>query len=174
MGLLFNTVSSSVTTINKDLKYSSFGVPPEVVKVSGAPVNSVFALNPNFFWIFTSAGNKFSAVVLLILWTLYERIRILFQMSDRPPVHLSPSEIVLLKQHFRKSQKSLIREDASYTFFSLWVFSLSDQSTVVARRKKDPFFSREYLVSFNLLGRQEFFKRFRVIFEEKKNLLILE
>lgn len=34
-------------------------------------------------------------------------------------------------------------------------------------------FSREYLVSFNLLGRQEFFKNFRIIFEEKK-LLKLE
>ncbi|MBU2459524.1 retropepsin-like domain-containing protein [Patescibacteria group bacterium] len=35
-------------------------------------------------------------------------------------------------------------------------------------------FSREYLVSFNLLGRQEFFKKFKIIFEEKKNLLKLE
>ena len=35
-------------------------------------------------------------------------------------------------------------------------------------------FSREYLVSFNLLGRQEFFKRFKIIFEEKNNLLKLE
>lgn len=35
-------------------------------------------------------------------------------------------------------------------------------------------FSREYFVSFNLLGRQEFFKRFKIIFEEKKNLLKLE
>ncbi|OGG03929.1 hypothetical protein A2W14_05685 [Candidatus Gottesmanbacteria bacterium RBG_16_37_8] len=35
-------------------------------------------------------------------------------------------------------------------------------------------FSHEYLVSFNLLGRQEFFKRFRIIFEEKKKLLKLE
>ena len=35
-------------------------------------------------------------------------------------------------------------------------------------------FSREYLVSFNLLGRQEFFKRFRIIFEEKRNRLKLE
>lgn len=35
-------------------------------------------------------------------------------------------------------------------------------------------FSREYLVSFNLLGRQAFFKRFRITFEEKKNLLKLE
>lgn len=35
-------------------------------------------------------------------------------------------------------------------------------------------FSREYLVSFNLLGRQEFFKRFRIIFEEEKNLIKLE
>lgn len=35
-------------------------------------------------------------------------------------------------------------------------------------------FSREYLVSFNLLGRQEFFKRFKIIFEERKNLLKLE
>ena len=35
-------------------------------------------------------------------------------------------------------------------------------------------FSHEYLVSFNLLGRQEFFKRFRIIFEEKKNRLKLE
>ena len=35
-------------------------------------------------------------------------------------------------------------------------------------------FSHEYLVSFNLLGRQEFFKKFRIIFEEKKNLLKLE
>lgn len=37
-----------------------------------------------------------------------------------------------------------------------------------------PFvFSREYLVSFNLLGRQEFFKQFKIIFEEKKNLLTI-
>ena len=35
-------------------------------------------------------------------------------------------------------------------------------------------FSREYLVSFNLLGRQEFFKRFKIIFEEKRNRLKLE
>lgn len=35
-------------------------------------------------------------------------------------------------------------------------------------------FSHEYLVSFNLLGRDEFFKRFRIIFEEKKNYLKLE
>ncbi|OGK12598.1 hypothetical protein A3C98_00690 [Candidatus Roizmanbacteria bacterium RIFCSPHIGHO2_02_FULL_37_15] len=35
-------------------------------------------------------------------------------------------------------------------------------------------FSSEYLVSFNLLGRMEFFKRFRIIFEEKKNFLKLE
>ncbi|MBI3443243.1 retropepsin-like domain-containing protein [Candidatus Woesebacteria bacterium] len=35
-------------------------------------------------------------------------------------------------------------------------------------------FSREYLVSFNLLGRELFFKKFRIIFEEKKNLLKLE
>jgi len=35
-------------------------------------------------------------------------------------------------------------------------------------------FSREYLVSFNLLGREEFFQRFKIIFEEKKNLVRLE
>ncbi len=35
-------------------------------------------------------------------------------------------------------------------------------------------FSNEYLVSVNLLGRAEFFKRFRIIFEEKKNYLKLE
>lgn len=35
-------------------------------------------------------------------------------------------------------------------------------------------FSHEYLVSLNLLGREEFFKRFKIIFEEKKNLLKLE
>lgn len=35
-------------------------------------------------------------------------------------------------------------------------------------------FSREYLVSFNLLGRQEFFNRFKIVFEEKKNLVRLE
>lgn len=35
-------------------------------------------------------------------------------------------------------------------------------------------FSHEYLVSFNLLGREGVFKRFRVIFEEKKNQLKLE
>ena len=35
-------------------------------------------------------------------------------------------------------------------------------------------FSREYTVSFNLLGREAFFKQFRIIFEEKKNLLTLE
>ena len=35
-------------------------------------------------------------------------------------------------------------------------------------------FSREYLVSFNLLGREAVFKQFRIIFEEKKSLLKLE
>lgn len=35
-------------------------------------------------------------------------------------------------------------------------------------------FSREYTVSFNLLGREAFFKQFRIIFEEKQNLLVLE
>lgn len=35
-------------------------------------------------------------------------------------------------------------------------------------------FSREYTVSFNLLGREAVFKQFRIIFEEKKNLLALE
>ena len=35
-------------------------------------------------------------------------------------------------------------------------------------------FSREYLVSFNLLGREAFFRQFKIIFEEKKNLLSLE
>lgn len=35
-------------------------------------------------------------------------------------------------------------------------------------------FSHEYLVSFNLLGREEFFKRFRITFEENKNYLKLE
>lgn len=35
-------------------------------------------------------------------------------------------------------------------------------------------FSREYTVSFNLLGREVVFKQFRIIFEEKKNLLKLE
>ena len=35
-------------------------------------------------------------------------------------------------------------------------------------------FSREYLVSFNLLGRQEFFNKFKIIFEEKQNRLKLE
>lgn len=35
-------------------------------------------------------------------------------------------------------------------------------------------FSYEYLVSFNLLGRAAFFEKFRIIFEEKKNLLKLE
>ena len=35
-------------------------------------------------------------------------------------------------------------------------------------------FSYEYLVSFNLLGRAEFFKRFRITFEEKNKHLILD
>ncbi|MBI2039811.1 retroviral-like aspartic protease [Candidatus Microgenomates bacterium] len=35
-------------------------------------------------------------------------------------------------------------------------------------------FSREYLVSFNLLGREAFFPRYRIIFEEKKKQLHLE
>lgn len=35
-------------------------------------------------------------------------------------------------------------------------------------------FSHEYLVSFNLLGREAFFKQFRIVFEEKNNLLELE
>ena len=35
-------------------------------------------------------------------------------------------------------------------------------------------FSHEYLVSFNLLGRETFFRQFKIIFEEKDNLLKLE
>lgn len=35
-------------------------------------------------------------------------------------------------------------------------------------------FSHEYLVSFNLLSREAVFKQFKIIFEEKKNLLKLE
>lgn len=35
-------------------------------------------------------------------------------------------------------------------------------------------FSHEYLVSLNLLGREEFFKRFKIVFEERKSLLRLE
>ena len=35
-------------------------------------------------------------------------------------------------------------------------------------------FSREYLVSFNLLGRDSFFPKFRIIFEEKKNQVQLD
>lgn len=35
-------------------------------------------------------------------------------------------------------------------------------------------FSREYTVSFNLLGRDAVFKQFRIIFEEKNNFLALE
>lgn len=35
-------------------------------------------------------------------------------------------------------------------------------------------FSHEYLVSFNLLGREKFFRKFKIIFEEKKSLLKLK
>lgn len=35
-------------------------------------------------------------------------------------------------------------------------------------------FSHEYTVSFNLLGREAVFKRFKIIFEEKRNRLKLE
>lgn len=35
-------------------------------------------------------------------------------------------------------------------------------------------FSREYSSSFNLLGRNAFFEKFRIIFEEKKKKVILE
>jgi len=35
-------------------------------------------------------------------------------------------------------------------------------------------FSREYLVSFNLLGREAVFEKFKIIFEEKKKILKLE
>lgn len=35
-------------------------------------------------------------------------------------------------------------------------------------------FSHEYLVSFNLLGRDSFFRQFKIIFEEKNNFLKLE
>lgn len=35
-------------------------------------------------------------------------------------------------------------------------------------------FSREYLVSFNLLGREAFFEHFKIIFDEKKRFLSLE
>lgn len=35
-------------------------------------------------------------------------------------------------------------------------------------------FSRDYLVSFNLLGRENFFKKFIITFEEKYNRLVLK
>lgn len=35
-------------------------------------------------------------------------------------------------------------------------------------------FSREYTVSLNLLGRSDFFDRFKIIFEEKKKVIKLE
>lgn len=35
-------------------------------------------------------------------------------------------------------------------------------------------FSREYLVSFNLLGRDVFFEKFKIIFDEKKKQVVLE
>lgn len=35
-------------------------------------------------------------------------------------------------------------------------------------------FSHEYTISFNLLGREAFFRQFKIIFEEKKNLLTLK
>jgi len=35
-------------------------------------------------------------------------------------------------------------------------------------------FSHEYLVSFNLLGKEAFFRQFKIIFEEKQNFLKLE
>ena len=35
-------------------------------------------------------------------------------------------------------------------------------------------FSHEYLVSFNLLGRDRFFGNFRIIFEERENFLEIE
>ena len=35
-------------------------------------------------------------------------------------------------------------------------------------------FSHEYMVSFNLLGREVFFKKFRIVFEENKHFLKLE
>ena len=35
-------------------------------------------------------------------------------------------------------------------------------------------FSREYFAPFNLLGRDAFFEKFRIIFEEKKKQVILE
>ena len=35
-------------------------------------------------------------------------------------------------------------------------------------------FSREYTVSFNLLGREAVFEKFKIIFEEKKKILKLE
>lgn len=34
-------------------------------------------------------------------------------------------------------------------------------------------FSREYLVSFNLLGRESFFPKFRIVFEEKRQYVQL-
>lgn len=46
---------------------------------------------------------------------------------------------------------------------------------VVGKRFLCPIvFSYEYSVSFSLLGREGFFKRFKIIFEEKKNYLKLE
>ncbi len=35
-------------------------------------------------------------------------------------------------------------------------------------------FSKEYLVSFNLLGREAFFPKFTIIFEEKENFVELK
>lgn len=46
---------------------------------------------------------------------------------------------------------------------------------VAGKRFRCPVvFSREYTVSFNLLGRKEFFRHFRITFEEQRNRVVLE
>lgn len=73
-------------------------------------------------------------------------------------VHLSPDEIVLLKQHFRKSQKNLIRERAQAIIASHQGFSLHQVSTVLLRSEKTV---REWIKAFHRKRVASIFPRYK-------------
>lgn len=74
------------------------------------------------------------------------------------PVHLSPAEIVLLKQHFRKSQKSLIRERAQAILSSHHGFSSYQISQLLLRGEKTV---RGWLKQYQRAGISSIFPRYK-------------
>lgn len=74
------------------------------------------------------------------------------------PVHLLPEEIVLLRQHFRKAQKSLIRERAQTILSAHHGFSPYQISQVLLRTEKTV---REWTKQYQKTGLSSIFPRYK-------------